>query len=187
MTYVTNYMRARLKENQLKLVTDGPVVVYRLGRKDTSVYSVYIASFAHRLCLTGDICLGANQHGVVSATGYDIGWFGGQLSEGYLCEKFLRQEWQWEAAVEQIEDLIVHGGEWWEERAKLIRAFIADPGWKYDQPSIEEFYEFMNSIGDDGCELPDSDYPRIEAGWLCAIQQRFRELFQELQAEGEQT
>lgn len=36
--------------------------------------------------------------------------------------------------------------------------------------------EFMTSLGDDGCGLPGYDYPRIQAGWLCAIQQCYAEL-----------
>ncbi len=115
---------------------------------------------------------------MISCPGYDIDWFGSQLSEGYLCEKFLRQEWQWDAAVEVIQWQLEPGDqeEWWIERADKLKAFIADPGWEYDEPTAHEFYEFMSSIGADCCELPGNDYPRTQAGWLCAVQQRFSEL-----------
>jgi hypothetical protein len=178
--YVTDYMRQELSEHALELVSDGDMKLYRMGRSDTGVYAIHVAEFAGRLCVAGDICLGANGHGLVSAAGYGIRWFAGQLSEAYLCEKFLRREWQWDAAVESIRSLLgddaAQGEGWWLERAVAIEAFLADPGWRHDEPSWAEFCERMAELGHDGCELPGHDYPRVQAGWLCAIQQRFRAL-----------
>jgi len=155
----------------------------RMGRPNTCVYSVYIAIVANRICITGDVCLGANDQGIVSCPGYGLDWFGEKLSEGYLCEKFLRLEWQWDAAIESLQWQIKMAkeeerdpDEWWVTHANEIEKFIESPDWKYDIPTIHEFYEFMTSLGDDGSELPGYDYPRIQAGWLCAIQQRYAEL-----------
>ena len=180
MSYVTDYMRTELKTHRLVQLLDGAMPLYRMGRADTGTYVMYIAAFANRLCLAGDVRLGANDQGLVSAPGYTVAWFKGSLSEGYLCEKFLRQEWQWDSAVEAIQSYIeseaADGGGWWSEHTDALREFIAAPDWNYDTPNAMEFYERMISLGHTGDELPGQDYPRIQAGWLCAIQQRFREL-----------
>ena len=63
------------------------------------------------------------------------------------------------------------------ENTVAIRSYIDDPQWKYGESTLAEFYEAMIDMGHDGCELPGYDYPQVEAGWLCAIQQRFRELW----------
>ena len=184
-SYVEDHMKKSLSEHSLDI--DKKDIV-RMGRPNTCVYSAYIAIVANRICITGDVCLGANDQGIVSSPGYGLGWFSGHLSESYLCEKFLRQEWQWDAAVESIQWQIRMateeaesslGESWWLERVDKLQKFIASPGWKYDVPTGEEFYEFMTDLGSDGCELPGYDYPRIQAGWLCAIQQRYVELTKE--------
>ena len=193
MSYVTDYMRQELSGHVLdEMAGGGEAKLYRMGRPGTGVYAVYVAEFAGdvlpgrhcRLCVTGDICLGGNGYGLVSAAGYGIRWFSGQLSETYLCEKFLRKEWQWDAAVEHIRSLLADGatqGEgWWLERAAAFEAFLADPGWRDDEPSWAEYCDRMAELGHDGFELPGHDYPRIQAGWLCAVQQRFRALHSDL-------
>ena len=160
------------------LTMDGNI--HRIGKPDTNIYSAYIAEVANHLCITGDICLGANQHGIISSPGYRFGWFAGQLSECYLCEKFLRHEWQWDAAVEeihwQIQCATEDGEGWWLDHAEHLKKFVKSPNWKYDTPRMEELYEFMSKIDPDYCEVPGEDYPRSQAGWLCAIQQRYSEL-----------
>lgn len=179
-TYVNEYMRKSLAKHVFEPQLDGCL---RMGVPGDCVYVVYIAEFANRICITGDVCIGTNDNGLISNVGYKLSWFSKPLSECYLCEKFLRQEWQWEAAVEQMEWQIKIDTEddtgWWLEHSKKLKKFIASPGWKYEEPTIGEFYEFMtDELDGDGCELPGSDYPRIQAGWLCAIQQRFVELIQ---------
>lgn len=167
-------MKKQLSNHVLEPQVDGSI---RLGIPDECLYAVYLVEFANRICISGDICLGGNENGIVSSAGYTMAWFAGQLSESYLCEKFLRQEWQWKAAVEEINSAIKFDKEgWWAEHADELKRFISSPGWKYDVPRIEEFYEFMSNLGDDCCEMLGSDYPRGQAGWLCAIQQRYSKL-----------
>lgn len=179
-SYVETHMRDAFAEHKLRCLTDrAEATVYRMGRAGTNTYSVYIAEFANRLCLTGDTRFGPNDsNGVVSSLGYGIPWFTGHLSEGYLCEKFLRPQWQWEAAVEAIRWHIKEDGQddWWAENAAALRHYMADPSWTYDMPDERDYYKAMVNLGHDGCELPGYDYPRAEAGWLCAAQQRFRKL-----------
>lgn len=180
MGYVTDSMRREMAGHVLKPLGSGGTELYSLNRPGTIVYSVYIAELAGRLCITGDVCLGANDRGVVSAPGYGIGWFSGELSESYLCEKFLRREWQWDAAVESIRQSIEQdardGEGWWLSRAAELEAFIAHPSWMHDEPNLSEYYGRMADLGCEDDEMPGFDYPRGQAGWLCAIQQRFREL-----------
>ncbi len=65
--------------------------------------------------------------------------------------------------------------------ADKVQEFIKSPGWEYDTPNITEFYEFMSDeLGDDGTDLPGYDYPRGQAGWRCAVQQRYAELSKEM-------
>jgi len=184
MSYVEKHMKEALVDHILEPAkgNNPEALRYRMVKPGTNMFSVYLAEVANSICLNGDLCVGYN--GVVSASGYELGWFSGRLSEGYLCSKFLRQEWQWEAAVEVIEWQIKEAKEenydmadsWWLENADKCRKFIKDPEWRYDTPTQWEFYEFMTELGDDGTELPGYDYPRIDAGWLCAIQQRYAEL-----------
>lgn len=175
-TYVANHTKEALSEHVLEKISCSH---HRIHKPGTGIFSMGIAQVGNKLCLAGDIMLGNNHYGIVSAPGYGLGWFSSHLSESYLCEKFLPQEWQWEVAVEHINEMIGYDEEgWWKERADKLKAFIADPCWAYDVPMLSEFYEFMTSIGGDGCELPGYDYPHVQAGLLCAIQQRYRCLSQ---------
>ncbi len=191
-TYVTDYMKESLANHVLQPAEGNNVaaLAHRIVKPGSMYYSAYISEVATSLCITGDICLGANNHGIVSAPGYKMDWFAGQLSEGYLCEKFLRHEWQWAVAIEGIqwqireaikeEEVTVGLESWWLDNADKLQKFLESPGWKYDTPNMTEFYEFMSDeLGDDGTDLPGYDYPRVQAGWLCAIQQRYSELSKE--------
>lgn len=180
MSYVTEQMRRELAGHALWPMGDG---AYRMASAPgVGAYHMCVGEFAGRLVVTGDVRLGGNGYGLVSANGYGIGWFANRQSEGYLCEKFLDKEWQWDAAVESIRWLIGQDSEdgegWWVEHAAELEAYMADPGWGHnDEPNYWEYDDFLTSLGADGSEgLPGMDYPRVQAGWLCAIQQRFREL-----------
>ena len=88
-------------------------------------------------------------------------------------------QWQIQEATEEAE--IFAGKHWWLDNADKVQEFIKSPGWEYDTPNITEFYEFMSDeLGDDGTDLPGYDYPRGQAGWRCAVQQRYAELSKEM-------
>lgn len=181
MSYIEQHMVEALSEHKL---TGGPMH-YVMKKPGTGCYRVDLVFVAARIVVTGDIGLGANQHGVVSSPGYEVGWFSGTLSEGYLCEKFLAKEWQWEAAAEQIADWVENPDDYETnpEHVALLRKLL-EPGycWNQDKPMMYEVYDSLFEIGqgyiDDG--IPGMDYPRAEAGWLCAIQQRFAALAKEV-------
>ncbi len=178
MTYIKDYMKKAFTNHVLEPWIDGSL---RMGIPGDGIYAVHLIEFANRICITGDIRLGGNECGIVSNVGYKLSWFAGQLSEGYLCEKFsLSREWQWKVAVEEINTYIKDEGGWYRDNADKFRKFIKSPGWKYDVPTEAEFYEFMTDLGDDCCEMLGYDYPRGQAGWLCAVQQRYSELSKEI-------
>lgn len=176
MTYVTDCMRNSLANHVFEPQLDGCL---RMGIPGDCIYAMYFVEFANRICIAGDIRLGGNENGIVSSSGYKLPWFAGQLSECYLCEKFLRREWQWAVAEEELSTYIKDDDEggWYRDHADEFRKFMKSPGWKYDVPTESEFYEFMTDLGDDCCEMLGYDYPRAQAGWLCAIQQKFSELW----------
>lgn len=144
MTYVTSYMKKELANHVLEPAKGNNIeaLAHRMIKPGTNIYSAYLSEIANRICIAGDICLGGNENGIVSTAGYNLAWFAGQLSECYLCEKFLRQEWKWVVAVEEIQWQIKEAAEdmdgWWTEHADQLKKFIKDPGWKYDTPTIEE-------------------------------------------------
>ena len=177
-TYVTDYMRNSLANHVFEPQLDGCL---RMGIPGDCHYEVHFVELANKICIAGDIRLGENGNGIISSTGYKLPWFAGQLTECYLCEKFFPdgRVWQWAVAVEELNTYIKDGGGWYRDHADEFREFIKSPGWEYDVPTEAEFYEFMTDMGDDCCEMLGYDYPRGQAGWLCAIQQKFSELWKE--------
>lgn len=185
----------------LSVVVEYPgVVIYRLGPADGSwMESTRILITRHplpeQIIVTGDLCPGDN--GILSDFGYGLGWFGSRKSECYLCEKFLRREWvpglAKEALCQALHDARdEHGDEPPEEQAKRIDA-IEDAIMASDDPrgecaptrSSEAFYEFWVDVFGTSPEDEGFDYNPRDAGWLCAIQQRFAECYQALQSANE--
>jgi hypothetical protein len=145
------------------------------------------------IVIMGDLCPGGpNNQGSISDYNYGLAWFSGRLSEHYLCSKFLRQEWQAEAALEWIGEHIKDIGH--DDGPGFDDDNTADSKKKH-KAKVEEFREIERDLlgGEMGeshfrddleragysvdDELPGYDYPRKTAGWLCALQQRFSELF----------
>lgn len=184
-TYIWSHMVESLSEHRLtKTVSTDRLTYYVMRRPDCGHYRVDLIFAAHRIWLSGDIALGANQHGVTSTLGYGESWFRGRLSETYLCEKFLPHVWQWEAAEEQIRDWIENPDSYETSPADIPRLKeLLEPSFGvYGDPQAHEVYEHLLDIDqryiDDS--IPGNDYPRGDAGWLCAIQQRFAALVEEL-------
>jgi len=158
-----------------------------MARPGTSFYSINIIFACRRIILAGDITP-HNGNVFASVAGYGLDWFSVTLSEGYLCEKFLRKEWQWEIAKERLKQELDHPNESWiesehrEQIAQLIgrETSLGPFVWDWDTPNVTDFYstlyDLSQSYVDDG--PPGYAYPKIDAGWLCAIQQRFVELWE---------
>lgn len=84
----------------------GALSVYRVAQPDTTAYSFTVARVAGRLVLTGDAACPSEGNGYVSASGYGIDWFAGDLSLDYLCEKFLRKDFQPDYALSWLDDAV---------------------------------------------------------------------------------
>jgi hypothetical protein len=205
---INRHMTEALAGHVLKCILDTEKVkVFRMYRPGTGIYRVQITFTPEGTAIQGDICLGRNQHGVCSSMGYGLSWFSKKLGEGYLCEKFLRKEWQQDVAEEDVKYQLEQATAEWKaavdeelaslpeeerEKAQAAGSLATDErdwmdkwqriwnGIKYcssdldprgldtiASPFITDFWDY--EIG--------MDYPRGEDGWLCAIQQRFAELY----------
>lgn len=199
MSYVTPAMKDALKNHVLEEQPAGGKfrAFYMKEPGQGRMMSTLFVFTPEGIVIMGDLCPGGpNNQGSISNYGYGIEWFSKKLSEGYLCGKFLREEWQAEAALEWVLDHIEeiqrgeHDGEF-DDAAKQGKADI-DGARKTEIEKFREierdlgggemdatrFYDALISIGhsiDD--DLHGMDYPINTAGWLCALQQRFSELF----------
>jgi len=187
MTYVKDFMTQALEHHILDKVSD---THYIMRKPDTGNYLVHVAEVGRHIVLTGDLQIGG-LHGCVSAGGYTLNWFSKELSEDYLCSKFLSKEWQWEVAAETLQDwldspLVDTTIEEHEHRARIQAILDADTNptgfyWDYDVPSQHELYRELEDMYpgyiDDG--VPGYDWPRTDAGWLVAVNRRFTELMKE--------
>lgn len=153
-TYIVQHMKESLKDHVLVEVPTGDIRTFYLKRPEKSrMMSALLIFSPEGIIICGDLRIG--DHGVVSDYGYGLDWFAGELGEDYLCSKFLKREWQSEVAM----------------------AWAEDEHDTHPQPFDTE-QEFLNIYG---MELAGDgvgyDYSPAAAGWLCAIQQRFRELY----------
>lgn len=193
-TYVQDHMRQTLAGYVLSCTaTCRFFAAYRLGPDaNTGMGVVRIlftsAPLAEQIIITGDLHPG-NGNGILSNGGYGIGWFGSRKSEHYLCEKFLRTEFVPAKAREALlnvvtdyanDDLELDHGEV-DELTQALAASIDPDNGDPSNPvrSHEAFYEWWTEFFEDTPEDRGFDYHPDTAGWLCAIQQRFVELYQE--------
>jgi len=202
-SYVQPHMAESLEDHVLETIcfTDS-VKVYRMRRPGTMMMRVQITFTPEGIAIQGDCC--PQLHGVCSALGYGLSWFAKRLSEGYLCEKFLSREWQQEVAVQDIadqlsmaqEDLnkaieteaegrvppetreeVLAGTDFKDESDAFAMWQAVQDGFHADT-GPEGLYEIASPLIDDFWDYAvGMDYNLADAGWLCAIQQRFSELW----------
>lgn len=196
-TMVEKHMATSLKDHFLEEISAGEKIrAFYIKREGTRMMSTLILFTPEGIVLMGDLC--PSNHGAASAFGYGLDWFSGRLSEDYLCEKFLRKCWQLEVAKEHCEWHIEQAV----EEAKKYRLCEGDGDREDARRSIKEgrrWQAVLKALGDEGTEqtcydemcdqdlydgdtMPGYDYPRGDAGWLCAIQQKFSELYRAKQA-----
>ena len=179
-SYIKPHMRESLKNHVL--IEQEPERHYVLRIPERSEYLTHILFAARRIIITGDLCIGPT-NGVISNVGYGLGWFSTKKSEDYLCEKFLRQQWQDEAAAETIRWWLEIGEEPYQSKREELES-IADK-LECGEMDSRDLYDALDEAGihcDDG--IPGMDYPRADAGWLCAINQLFAEKYTELDDRG---
>ena len=195
MSYVEDQMRNTIRDHVLELNPISPdrtplegdlIHCYTMrppkgGRMMSTVFF-----FTHEgIVIMGDLSPG--RYGLISVLGYGIGWFRGKLSERYLCEKFLSEEWQAEAAKEwcvgEIKDIRSQEHDLEPEVAKKRIKELRTMAHELRNGHMDStlFYYALQDLDpyyvDDG--IPGMDYPRADAGWLCCLQQKFAELFNE--------
>ena len=177
---------------------------FRMRRPNTGTYRVLLLFTEEGIVLAGDLQLSDTPGGgLVSAKGYGLDWFAGDLSEDYLCEKFLTKVWEapraatWcrETATAVLngdfdEDLSIIGDDGSDDDEPVDAATIrADRAGFAEQltdladalernaHSGDSFVEELQEIGFEFEDSPGYDYPSADAGWLIAIQRRFRDLY----------
>lgn len=121
-----------------------------------------------RIAVYGDLCPG--RHGVVSATGYGIGWFSAPKGASYLGEKFLDTVWAKERALDELRWHLKEEEESDEPDTKaaeklkeLIESELTDE---------RQLYDALEGTGYED-ELPGYGYDPREERLLVAIQHRF--------------
>lgn len=105
MSYIKQHMRRALDGFELTEYPAGERVrLFVMKHPEHGNHRLQLTFTPYGIALQGDMCLGHN--GVCSRGGYGVEWFSALKSEEYLCEKFLKKVWQWEAAVETLLDWI---------------------------------------------------------------------------------
>lgn len=176
-TYVQPIYAKSLANHQLEWVARDPFPVCYLKRPGTRIMCVLCIFSPEGIILKGDIRFG-NLDVLASDLGYGLPWFASKLSESYLCEKFLRQKYVKELALAELNDpesyLRELIGEPSHPRLDELAAVVdGDDDWAW--PS--RIYDVLTALGVDSESIPGWGYDPVEAGYLCAVQQRFAELY----------
>jgi hypothetical protein len=178
MSYVTENMREAMQKHTLEIEADTPTLRAWYLRKPGRgrMDSTLIIETREGLVIMGDRSPGDN--GVISTLGYGAEWFWSKLSEEYLCGKFLRRVFQFEIAFASAKSSLLElrrSNDITKESAREAWTDLHDLG---DDAALYEFYDIMRHAGasDWGIDGEGMGYDESDAGWLCAIQQRFREL-----------
>jgi hypothetical protein len=182
MTYIDAHMKDALKDHVLIPLDAGKDMkaFYLKKPGEGRMMSTLIVFTPEGIVIQGDLTPG--QNGNVSCFNYGLDWFRGDLSEGYLCGKFLETSFSREGTDENIREAIIS-----KRREGGIDRDAARELWD-ERPQDEEmdergFYDFFcDRLGDDASESIRYDYRPGEAGWLCVIQQRFAALYNAAQA-----
>lgn len=110
MSYATTQMREELKDHVLAQVLDTPDFrAFYLRSKHKLEYGRVMSTLfifsPEGITICGDLRpdgpSGSASH---SDYGYGLTWFSGNLSERYLCEKFMHEVWQRDVAAEECSE-----------------------------------------------------------------------------------
>lgn len=180
-TYVQPIYAKSLANHQLEWVTREPFPVCYLKRPGTRIMSVLCIFSPEGIILKGDIRFG-DLDSLASNIGYGLPWFTSHLPESYLCEKFLRKKYVKELALAELNDPEGYLRELIEEPShcrlgELAQVVDGDDDWAW--PS--QIYDVLTALGVALESIPGWGYDPVEAGYLCAVQQRFSKLYHESQ------
>ncbi len=169
--------REMLKNHILEPVaSDQRVTAYYM--KDPAqgrMCSTLIVFTPEGIALMGDLT--PEHNGSTSCMGYSLAWFAGELSDGYLCEKFLKTGWHAELAKEELERWLKDDErELTDDQRDAIRSAMGS----VNDNNVHEMMDELESAGfsmDDG--PPGCGYDPRERRILVAIQERFSQLYRE--------
>jgi hypothetical protein len=153
------------------------------------VLSTLILFSPEGIVLLGDLAPCAGKNGCISGYGYDARWFAEKVNEDYLCSKFLEQTFQVDVAKTWVEDRLADlrdpaSGESDEATDRLLQELMLRLIENGDDPYAEEWFrDALRESKLGGDELEGYGYDLEQAGMLCAIQQRFAELYQKKEEE----
>lgn len=181
-TLVNDAQRETLERHVLDVHVDTPQLkawYLRDPRREVGrINSVMILGTREGIVITGDLCPGVN--GALNACGYDVDWFAGKLSEDYLCSKFLRRTFVPEQGAAELRRRIVErrrdGSDYISKTVARETFDAVSNAEKWHELSAERAYAIAT---DADIEFDSLGYgwDPVEAGWLCAIQQRFAALY----------
>lgn len=177
MSYIDKHMTESLKDHELTMIADTPdIKAFYMKKPGTGIFSVLLVFTPEGIGLTGDVMYG-DTTGLWSARGgYGLAWFSGDLPEGYLCEKFLKSNhWDADRAAESC---------WFEpdeDDSELIARAKSEISTHLKNRVIDSVNDLATEMDlqgfDISFEMPGYGYDPAAAGGLCAVQQRFRELY----------
>ncbi len=188
MTAVEPQMAEALERHALVPILDTPKFqsFYMKRPGEGRIMSMLITFTPEGIVIQGDMTPG--HHGNVSCLGYGLGWFRSRLSEDYMCTKFLQAGWYPKRAERDIRYLLkdIEDGNSEPVTAEKIKELeeLADECEDGDlgQESFITSWQLIDG-NDDMEDLPGWGYNPREEGWLCAIQQRFAELYDAKESE----
>lgn len=182
-SYVEPFMAEEMNKLRLRPVFKASGwSAYMLEGKGTGIYRTLITFNPEGIVLQGDIQLGQDASGnICSCLGYGEYWFSENLSEGYLCQKFLRRVFLPQEAEEYLrslrDELDREGRHLKFDLYEEVLSAIHD---KHVTQDAGLFGEWWNTHLDYPQEDTGYAYDPVQAGWLCAIQQRFHVLYKRL-------
>lgn len=180
-SYVTDYMREGLQEHELFRISEKPVEAYYLKQPHSRMSSTLILFTPEGIVMVGDLT--PEMNGTCSRRhDRDLAWFiaDGRL-EWDICDNFLKKKWLPELALKEMQQENFFE-EWCENTAdnrvkfdKLVEYLAEGPDGIWSEV---ETYQVLGDIGYDlASGVPGYGFDPGEAGWLCAIHQRFAELY----------
>lgn len=169
--------------------------VFRMGEPGTGIAEMWFvfATQPKRIAIYGDLFIGGSRTDVASNLGYGFEWFISDLSDDYLAEKFLTKGFHHEHVIAAFKDLRDNPESYVDEdECESIGRKVAekldeegdDPTFFQDQSAVYEWW--TEHVCEDGDGVPGWGYDPRAFAVLAAVQQRFRELWLELQEQRRQ-
>jgi hypothetical protein len=174
-SYVREGVRKEMATHTLEVHVDTPLLKawYLRPPNGGRMQSTYILETVEGIVIMGDWCPESNR-GAISCYGYGMNWFSSKLGEDYLCSKFLRQEWVPAVGLEGLRYAFTER----DDPTKYAEALRdAERAYEYGELTYERAHEIFTEAGLSDFEDLGHDYNPRDAGILCAIQQRFAELY----------